>query len=215
MVSLREMRYSKEAYMNRKIGLISSGIVCVCVLLFAAFMLLGLSSAAYTVCIFLACGYVAMACTYSSYAAKETQSAKYIGMGFAFLYAVFVILVYYAQVTTVRQHTLSDQAQFLLDYEKFGLFFGYDLFGYGMLAISTFFIGLTITPQKRETKILKTLLLIHGIFCVVCFIPALGLFSPDMAGGDSIGIAVLEIWCLYFLPISILSYRHFKKACSV
>lgn len=197
--------------MDRKIGMIASGIVCLSVALFAVFMLLGLSSAAYTVCIFLACGYLTMACTYSSLASKEAQSPKYIGMGFAILYAVFVILVYYAQVTTIRQYPLSEQAEYLLDYEKFGLFFGYDLFGYGMLAISTFFIGLTITPKKRETKILKILLLIHGIFCIVCFIPALGLFSPDMADGEIIGIAVLEVWCMYFLPISILSFRHFKK----
>lgn len=196
--------------MDRKIGIAASGVVCVSVVLFAAFMLLGFSSAAYTVCIFLACGYIAMACAYGGYAAKEAQSAKYLGMGFAILYAVFVLLVYYAQVTTVRQYLLSEQAQYLLDYEKFGLFFGYDLFGYGMLAISTFFIGLTITPKKRETKLLKTLLLVHGVFCVVCFIPALGIFSPDLQGGEIIGIAVLEAWCLYFLPISILSYRHFK-----
>ena len=197
--------------MDRKIGMISSGVVSVSVALFATFMLLGLSSAAYTVCIFLACGYIAIACAYSSYASKETQAAKYMGIAFAVLYAVFVILVYYAQVTTVRQYALSEQAQYLLDYEKFGLFFAYDLFGYGMLAISTFFIGLTIKAKKRETKLLKALLLIHGIFCVVCFLPALGLFSPDMAGGDMIGVAVLEVWCLYFLPVSILSFRHFKN----
>ncbi|MGD9559312.1 MAG: hypothetical protein AB7V55_01730 [Oscillospiraceae bacterium] len=197
--------------MNRRIGMIASGVVGVSVALFAVFMLIGFSSAAYTACIFLACGYVAMACAYSSYAAEETQSAKYIGMIFAALYAVFVIAVYYAQVTTVRQYALSEQAQYLLDYGKFGLFFSYDLFGYGMLAISTFFIGLTINPQSHETKILKALLLIHGVFCVVCFIPALGIFSPDMAGGDIIGIAVLEVWCLYFLPVSILSFRHFKN----
>lgn len=197
--------------MDRKIGMIASSVVCTSVTLFAVFMLLGLSTAAYTVCIFLACGYIAMACSYSSYATKQALSAKYMGLGFAILYAVFIILVYYAQVTTVRQNTLSEQAQYLLDYEKFGLFFAYDLFGYGMLAISTFFIGLTITPKKRETKILKALLLIHGIFCIVCFVPALGIFSPDMVGGEIVGIAVLEIWCLYFLPISILSYRHFKS----
>ncbi len=77
--------------MDRKIGMIAASVVCTSVILFAVFMLMGLSTAAYTVCIFLACGYIAMACSYSSYAAKETQSAKYIGMGFAILYAVFGI----------------------------------------------------------------------------------------------------------------------------
>lgn len=126
--------------MDRKIGMIASGVLCISVTLFAISMLLGLPSVAYAACIILACGYIAMACAYSSYAPKETQSAKYIGMIFAVLYAVFVVVVYYAQITTVRQYALSEQAQYLLNYQKFGLFFSYNLFGYGMLAVSTFFI---------------------------------------------------------------------------
>ncbi len=45
--------------------------------------------------------------------------------------------------------------------------------------------------------------------CVV--LPTLGLFKPNMAGGDIIGMLVLEFWCAYFLPVCILAYRFFKR----
>jgi hypothetical protein len=32
-----------------------------------------------------------------------------------------------------------------------------------------------------------------------------------MAGGDIIGVLVLEFWCAYFAPVCILSYLHFKN----
>lgn len=197
--------------MNRRIGMISSGVTLFCVALFALFMLIGMSFAAYAICIVLACGYVLMTSSFAAYSGKDTEAAKYAGLAFAVIYAVFVILVYFAQITTVAQNDLSMELTQLLDYQKFGLFFNYNLLGYGMLSISTFFIGLTISPEGREDKVLRTLLLIHGVFTVVIFIPLLGIFNADMVGGNIIGIAVLEIWCLYFIPICFLSYRHFKR----
>lgn len=120
----------------------------------------------------------------------------------------------YAQITALVQGNLNEQAVYLIDYKKYGLYFAYDLFGYGMLAVSTFFIGLTIRPNSMEIKILKNLMLIHGIFSVVCIIPVMNLFDAKMPAGDIIGIAILEVWCLYFSPICFLSYRYFKNQTS-
>lgn len=197
--------------MNRKVGIVSSCVTLISVIMFAVFMLLNMSSAAYAVCIILSWGYIVMASSYSSYASSEAKSVKYAGLAFAIVYGVFVMIVYYAQIATLIQNDLTNQATQLLDYKKFGLFFAYDLFGYGMLAISTFFIGLTITPKDKLGKILRMLLLIHGIFSVVCFIPVMGVFEAGMVGGDIIGIAVLEVWCLYFIPVCFLSCKYFKQ----
>ena len=197
--------------MNRRIGMISSCITLISVILFAVFMLFDMSSAAYAICILLSFGYLVMVSTFAAYAGKGVEAAKYAGFAFAVIYGVFVMLVYYAQITTLVQSNLTEQAAQLLDYKKFGLFFNYDLFGYGMLSISSFFIGLTIFPENKEDKILKALLLVHGIFSIVCFIPVLGIFNAEMAGGDLIGIAVLEVWCLYFIPVCFLSYCYFKR----
>lgn len=197
--------------MNRRIGMIASCITLITVIMFAIFMILNMSSAAYSVCIILSVGYITMAASFSCYAKKGSEAAKYSGMAFAIIYGVFVMLVYYAQITTLIQDGLDEQVVFLLDYKKFGLFFAYDLFGYGMLAISTFFIGLTINSNNRPSKMLRVLMLIHGVFSVVCIIPVLNLFDANMPAGDLIGIAVLEVWCLYFIPICILSYKYFKS----
>jgi hypothetical protein len=56
------------------------------------------------------------------------------------------------------------------------------------------------------------LLCIHGIFAINCFaMPLLGIFNSNMEGGEIVGTLVLEFWCIYFMPICILSYKHFKN----
>jgi hypothetical protein len=113
----------------------------------------------------------------------------------------------------VRLSSLSPEASAILDYRQFGLFFSYDLLGYAFMALSTFFIAFTVTVRSRADRALKTLLFIHGVFFISCFImPLLGVFSPGMAGGDLLGVLVLEFWCAYFIPVCILAFLHFKKA---
>lgn len=60
--------------------------------------------------------------------------------------------------------SLSEQAMQILNYSNGGLFFSYDLFGYGMMALSTFFVGLAIDANTKADKCLKYLMMIHGIF---------------------------------------------------
>ena len=84
------------------------------------------------------------------------------------------------------------------------------------MALSTFFLGLTVSPVGRADRwlkgLLRNLLMIHGVFAVTCVVfPILGLFKPGMAGGDLIGVLVLEFWCAYFLPLCALAYRHFQR----
>ena len=82
-----------------------------------------------------------------------------------------------------------------------------------MMALSTFFIGLSIKADSKSDRWLKYLMMIHGIFFVGCFImPMTGVFI-GMADGKTniVGVAALIAWCAYFLPIGILAYRHFGK----
>lgn len=198
--------------MNRKISMAASLVNVIAVAGFALSMLFGNNFLSYLSSTFIAFSFVPMICSYAFYAKNETKLAGIVAVGFAVIYATFISLVYFAQMTTVRTGELTTQAAALLDFQQFGLFFNYDLLGYALMALSTFFAGLTVCVKSKADKWLKSLLLIHGVFFITCFIlPMLGLFTTDMTGAEWIGTAVLEFWCIYFIPISVLSFLHFSK----
>lgn len=199
--------------MNRSIAKAGALIVVFSVLLFAVCMLIPFDFGSYFVCMLLSIGYVMMAAGFSCESDAEHRVAAKAGMAFAVIYAVLILLVYFAQTTTVRLDTMTDQAVRLLDYSRGGLMFSYDLLGYGMMALSTFFLGLTIRGRDPVDRWLKRLMALHGIFFFGCFLmPMTGAFR-SMAGGETSmgGVIALECWCAYFLPVGILAFVHFRS----
>lgn len=199
--------------MNRTIARAGAVIVTISVLLFAVCMLIPFDFGSYFVCMLLPVGYIMLAAGICDESDEGHRTAAHAGMIFAAIYAVLVFLVYFAQTTAVRLDSLGEQAMRILDYSKGGLFFSYDLLGYGMMALSTFFVGLTIDAKTKTDKWLKYLMMIHGIFFFGCFImPMTGVFSSMSNGETNIGgVIALEFWCAYFTPIGILSILHFRK----
>jgi hypothetical protein len=206
--------------MNKKIGMYSSTFTFLAVFAFAVCLLLGIllkndtigKNGSYISSIFIAFGFIQMTCSYLSFTKNEYKAAGLTAMAFSIMYGVFVFTVYYAQLTTIRLSKLSDEAIFLLDYGKFGLFFNYDLLGYMFMALSTFFTGITLETKNKNEKLLKKLLCVHGVFAVCCFLmPVLGIFNENFSGADITGTLILIFWCIYFMPICILSYRYFKN----
>lgn len=199
--------------MNRTIPRIGAGIVTVTVFLFAFCLILNVPFGSYLVCMFLPIGYIMMAAGLHYESCENRRVAANTGMAFAVVYAVLIFLVYFAQTTSVRLGGLSEQAQSILDFQRGGLMFNYDLLGYGMMALSTFFMGLSIQADSGADKWLKALMIIHGGFFFGCFImPMTGVFLSMSDGRATIGgVAALVAWCAYFLPIGILAYRHFRK----
>lgn len=199
--------------MNRSIPKIGSAMVTITVLIFAICLIADFTFGSYLVCMLLPLGYIMMAAGFQHESCEERQVPANIGMVFSAVYAVLVFAVYFAQATTVRLEDLNGQAIRLLDYQRGGLLFNYDLLGYGMMALSTFFIGLSIKPGSRADKWLKYLMVVHGVFFISCFImPMTGIFT-GMADGKTSngGVAALVVWCAYFAPIGALSYSHFGK----
>lgn len=200
--------------MNRLISKIGAAIVTVTVFLFAVCLITDFSFGSYFVCMFLPIGYIMMSAGFHHESDEEHKVAANVGMIFSAVYAVLIFLVYFAQTTNVRLDDMNEQAMKILDFKRGGLIFSYDLLGYGIMALSTFFIGLTIKVKSRADKWLKYLMMIHGAFFISCFImPMTGAFSEMSDGGTSIGgVIALVFWCIYFLPIGILSFLHFKKS---
>ncbi len=197
--------------MNRLIPKIGAVIVTISVLIFAICLIVDFSFGSYFVCMILPIGYIMMSAGFQNESTEGDKVAANIGMIFSAIYATLIFLVYFAQVTSVRLENLSKQAIKLLDFKRGGLIFNYDLLGYGMMALSTFFIGLTVKGKNLKDKCLKCLMMIHGIFFVGCFVmPMTGIFAGMSDGSISNGgVIALVFWCIYFLPIGILSFLHF------
>ena len=164
--------------MNRTISKVGAAVVTVTVFLFAVFILLDFTFGSYFVCMLLPIGYIMMAAGFQHESDEKTRVSANIGLVLSAVYAVLILLVYDAQTTTVRLEELNDQAVRILNYAKGGLLFNYDLLGYGMMALSTFFIGLSIRAENKPDLWLKRLMLIHGVFFLSCFImPMTGMFT--------------------------------------
>ncbi|MBR6874252.1 MAG: hypothetical protein IKN17_12175 [Ruminococcus sp.] len=142
----------------------------------------------------------------------DRRVAANTGLVLAAVYALLVLLVYFSQNTYVAQNDLNEQAESILRFKPGSLTFCYDLLGYGMMALSTFFLGLSMQPDNKPDKWLKWLLMIHGAFFPGCFfMPMTGVFSGSSGSGGSGGTVALVAWCVYFLPIGILAFMHFGK----
>ena len=199
--------------LNKMISKVGSSIVTVTVFLFALFLMINFPTGYFFVCLILPIGFIMMTAGIQNECEGDRKVAANIGLILAAVYATFAMLVYFAQLTTVKNEQLNEQAASLLVFGKFGLIFNYDLLGYGVMALSTFFTGLSMKPKNKTDKWLRALMLIHGVFYFSCtFMPMTGLFAKMSSGGDGIGGRLaLVVWCVYFLPIGILSFIHFTK----
>lgn len=206
---------------NAKLGKTGAAVTGVSTAAFAFAMLIGLavgvdtSAVSYFVCIFIAVGYIMFAA--SVIAPRNDQPLKatgLTGLAFAVVYALFIFIVYFAMLTTIRMNgsSLSEETLSIISFNHLGsLFFNYDQLGYGFMGLSTFFVGFSIVPKTKGDRVLRMLLWIHGIFFVSCLLmPMFPIFTTEMEGGEIIGTLVLVVWCAYFLPICILGWRYFR-----
>lgn len=198
--------------MNRKIGLVGAGVVSICVAGFSLGMLMEQNMVCYLTSIGIAWGLILIYSALERYSRSDAKAAALCAVAFGAMYAFCNTMVYFIQVSTVANTELTGIALRLLDYRQFGLMFDLDLLGYCLMAVSTFFAGMTIVVRDAADRWLKALLMVHGVFAITCFLlPMLGLFQADLQGVNWIGTAIMEFWCVYFLPIGILSFRYFRK----
>ena len=79
--------------------------------------------------------FVPMMCCFLQFAAPERRAAGYVTAVFAGMYAAIILLVCFAQLTTVRFGGLTEQARILLDFRQMNLFFSFDLLGYALMSM--------------------------------------------------------------------------------
>ena len=198
--------------LNQTLSKVGSAIVTVTVFLFAIFEIIDFSMGSYFVCLILPIGFIMMTAGLHNECEADRKVAANVGLILAAVYGTFIMLVYFAQLTTVNNEQLNEQAANLLVFNKHGLIFNYDLLGYGVMALSSFFTGLSMKPKNRTDKWLRALLMIHGVFYFSCtFMPITGMFARMSSGSNGIGGRLaLVVWGVYFLPVGILSFLHFS-----
>ena len=204
--------------MDHTVGRVGAGVTGAAVLCFTVSMLFGFfADTLFYSCLssmFIALGYVLFVGALAA-ANPQRRAAGLAAIAFAAVYAAIILLVYFAEVTTVRMNAaLSAEALSLISYGVAGsLFFNYDLLGYGLMALSTFFAGWALQPKDGGDRALRALLMIHGVFFLSgLIVPMLPVFTEGAGGTDLLGTLLLEFWCAYFLPVCILGYRYFAKA---
>lgn len=203
---------------NTTIGKIGAALTGLAVLSFAIFMFIGLFvNTLFASCLssmFIALGFLPfMIALYSLNENPNKKAAGLVGIGFAVIYCVLVFIVYYAECTTIHINTaLSEETLSIISYGHLGsLFFNYDLLGYAFMALATFFLGSAMNTNNKRDKCLKIMLMIHGVFFLSCFfIPMFPVFTSETS--NAVGTIILEIWCIYFLPVCVLGYTYFMKS---
>jgi hypothetical protein len=199
--------------MNNKTGFISAIFTGAMTILFAFSMIIGSLFISYLSSLFISWGFVILACSFYIKANQEYKIFALIGIIFGCMYALTNDIVYFTQLTTVRNSVLSNDINNLLSYSNLGSWmFNIDLFGYALMSLPTFFTGLSINPIAKAEKWLKGLLLIHGVFALTCFVmPIINVFGKSADdSGNIIGTLVLTFWCINFTPICVLSALHFR-----
>ena len=138
--------------MNIKIGAVSSIVNLLAVLGFATSVLLHFNFGSYFCSMFIAFSFLTMMCCFLHFTVPERKAAGYATVAFASAYVAIILLVYFTQLTTVRFGGLTEQAQELLDFQQMNLFFNFDLLGYALMALATFFCRLNNLPEKESRQ---------------------------------------------------------------
>lgn len=198
---------------GKNLGFYSGVILAITIIVFGISMIVGTPMLSYFICMILSWSYVALTCALASNVKKEKHAYAYAGIAFACIYSAIISVVYYTQLTVVNQNSISAEALKILTYTPGSFMFALDLLGYGILAISTLFVGLSLTANNKADKVLKVMLIIHGIFISCIIFPMTNIFSATatQTSGIDIGVIVLEFWCLYFTPIALLAANYFRK----
>jgi hypothetical protein len=121
--------------------------------------------------------------------------------------------VYFVQLTTVLHRTAPPETLKVLSYQELGsVMFNFDMLGYALMALSTLFIGFTISPITKTGRWLRWMLVAHGIFAPICLaLPIVDVFATmPRASGAAIGVAICYVWSAYFLPLALLAFAYLQ-----
>jgi hypothetical protein len=146
---------------------------------------------------------VLMACIHA-YAAEARKTYSRLGLSFAVVYAVVILVDYFLQLTVVApslQAGETDGLSLFTQYDPHGLFIGLEALGYTMLTVALLFAAPVFTGGRVER-------VIRGLFALSFALAMVALVALAVLGHDLVAfeLAVLMItWIVLIASGALLS----------
>ena len=199
-----------------KAGKISSLLAGICTVLFGLLIILDFATPTimfqFIVCFILAISFVVVVNSLYSIADPKHKLWGRLTVSFAIIYAVYICLVYYSQLTVVRLGLVPGDYLPLIEFTPGTWLFAVDMLGYTFLALSTLAASFHFRGKGLAGKI-RVLLIVHGALAIpVALFPALPLFgsAENVQSANLGGSFALLAWCVVFAPICFLLERYFS-----
>ena len=194
--------------MRKKLGMYSSFITFISVVVYAIILLLIrlfnfdtiVNKGIYFTSFFIGFGTLCMVYSYFSFMKNEDKLSGIIALIISIIHSILFIVLH---------HRLYFKMH--IDAIYFELFINMRIFGYVLLSVATMFIGLTLKTNNKREKVLKFLMSLHFVFGL-CFLILLFemLLNVRLIQYNDYGL-IIKFWCLYYSVICFLSFIHFKK----
>ena len=194
--------------MHKKLGVFSSLITFISVLLYALCMFIitifenevNMSKVIYFTSILIALGFLSMIYAYFSFMKDEDRGSGLLAVIISIIYSILFIIIH---------HNLYFRMN--IDTFNFELFFNMKMFGYLLVSISIFFISFTLEAKNKKEHCLKLLMNIHFLFGICFLVFMIEMLLDINIIQSSLYRIIIKFWCLYFSLICILSFCYFKK----
>ena len=192
------------------LGVYSSLLSALFTIAFGVFVILNNETIYFTSVLLLSLSVVIMIISMKPYISGEKKVFIDCGIAFGVMYAVFVSMVYYTQISVVRKGTLDSNLLKIVSDVPGTVFFYLDMFGYCLLCLATLFMAFAI---ERNNRLFRVFLFIHSSLLIPTFLlPFLPIsFSTNETSGTFSGALTLIVWCIIFIPVCLLLTRYFLK----
>ena len=152
---------------------------------------------------------VLMACIHA-YAAGARKTYSSIGLSFALVYAVVILVDYFLQLTVVApslQAGETDGLSLFTQYDPHGLFIALEALGYAMLTVALLFAAPVFTGGPVE-RVIRGLFGLSFVLAVVAFV-GLAVLGHDLVAFE---VTVLLITWIVLIASGVLLSVVFRRA---
>lgn len=152
---------------------------------------------------------VLMACVHA-YAAEARKTYSRVGLSFAVVYAVVILVDYFLQLTVVAPSLQAGETAGLslfTQYDPHGLFIALEALGYAMLTVALLFAAPVFSGGRVE-RVIRGLFSLSFVLAVVAFV-GLALLGHDLVAFE---VTVLLITWIVLIASGVLLSVVFRRA---